>query len=248
MPKYLGQVVAIEHDVRKRAARKLTEAHHALQARQMLEGITREYQPRFEEGEQLPPEGVRVQVTVNEMIEATEQALIELFDITAARDFTNGPGNSGAVADVRVGDSVLVEKAPVPFLLWLDRQLDDLSTFINKLPTHDPSTEWDLEEPRGVYKSTPVQTARQVNQPKSFITVAETDRHPAQYQLVNEPVMAGTWTTIRYTGSIPVSQKARMQQRLATLRKAVTAAREEANRVEAVEPRVGVPIMSYIFA
>lgn len=251
MPKYLGQVVAIEHDVRKATARRLTEAHHALQARQLLEGISREYQPRFDEGEQLPPEGVRVQVTVGEMIEATQAALVELFDIVAARDFTNGPaGTDGdlAVADVRVGDTVLVPGAPVPYLLWLDKQLDDLQTFTNKLPTHDPSTTWELEEPRGVYKSAPVMTARQVNQPKSFIAVAETDKHPAQYQIINEPVMVGTWTTIRYTGSIPVSQKARMQQRIASLRKAVSSALVEANRAEAVQPRVGAAIMNYIFA
>lgn len=247
MPKYLGQVVAIEKDVRQSTARQLTNAHHALQKPAMLEGISREYQPRIDPedgGEQLPPEHQRVQATVAEMIAGTREALSRLFDVTAARDFTNASGD--AVADVQVGDTVLIVAAPVPYLLWLEKQLTDLETFARKLPTHDPATDWTLEEPRGVYRATPVQTARSTQVPRANVIVPATERHPAQVQQYAENVMVGTWTTTKKTGAIPVAEQAALVQRIQALQRAVHLAREEANRVEAIEPAIGARVLQYL--
>lgn len=243
--KYLGQVVAIETDVRKASARKLTEAYHALDKTALLEGLTGEYTPAFDEGEQLPPEGTRVQATVEDMIASTRETLANLYDITAARDFTNSSGT--AKADIAVGDQVLVNDAPVPYILWLDRQLDDLQAFVTRIPTHSPSTLWELAEARGVYASTPVKTARQVQQHKVITVAPATDKHPAQAQVVAEQVTAGTWTRIKFSGAVPVSRREVLLRRIATLRAAVHAAREQANRVEAVEPAVGERILGYLF-
>jgi hypothetical protein len=248
MPRYLGQVVAIEGDVRKSTARQLTDAHHALQKQAMLEGISREYQPRFEDGEQLPPEHGRVQATVKEMVDATRDALVRLFDATAARDYTNGPGGPAeATADVKVDGEVLIPKAPVPYLLWLEKRLDDLETFARKLPTHDPATDWTLESPRGVWKATPVQTARTVQVPRANVIVPATPQHPAQVQSYAENVVAGTWTTTKKTGAIPVAQQAELLDRIQKLQRAVHVAREEANRAEAIEPQIGARVLEYLF-
>ncbi|MEJ3653807.1 hypothetical protein WEH80_12555 [Actinomycetes bacterium KLBMP 9759] len=247
--KYLNQIVAIEKDVRRDTERALATAYHALQKPAMLEGIERVYQPAVDGGEQLPPEGVRVQATVTEMITATQELMVRLFDITAARDFTNGPGSAddAAVADVRVGEQVLVASAPVPYLIWLDKQLEHLQTFASKLPTLDPATEWTLDDPRGVYRSTPVQTARQVQQPRSMIIVPATDKHPAQATTYQENVVVGMWTTTKLSGAIPIARRAEIVQRIQALRRAVHVAREQANRAEAVRPEVGSGILSYIF-
>lgn len=244
MPKYLGQVVAIESDVRKAAKRKLTDAYHGLDKPAMLEGITGEYTSAVDGGEELPGEELRVQATVEEMIAATRETLIAMFDATAARDFTNCAGT--AHADIVVGENVLVPKAPVPYILWLDRQLDDLAAFVHRIPTHSPATLWELAEDRGVYKSLPVKTARQVPQHK-VITLAEaTAHHQAQAQLVAESVTVGTWTRIKFTGGVPVARREDMLRRIATLRVALHAAREQANRVVAVEPVIGARVLSYL--
>lgn len=245
MTKYLGQVVAIEADVRKAAARKLTDTYHALDKPALLEGLTGDYEPAFDGGEQLPSEGARVQATVEEMVEATRETLASLFDVTAARDFTNSSGT--AKADIIVGEQTLVESAPVPYILWLDRQLDDLQAFVTRIPTHSPSTIWELAESRGVYKSTPVKTSRQVQQHKVITLAAATDKHQAQAQVVAEQVTAGTWTRIKFSGAVPVSRRETLLRRISTLRAAVHAAREQANRVEAVEPVVGARILGYLF-
>lgn len=245
MPRYLGQVVAIEADVRKATQRELTDAHHALQRTGMIEGLERRYEKRFDEDADLPSEGTRVQATVKEMIDATRSSLAKMFDATAARDYTNaGPE---AKADVIVDGQTLIEGAPVPYLLWLDRQLTDLMTFARKLPTHDPSTEWALEDPRGVYRSAPVVTARQVQEPRANVIVPAQGQHPAQVMQYAENVVKGWWTQTRLTGAIPISDRAELVQRIEKLQRAVHLAREEANRVEAIEPRSGATVMAYLF-
>lgn len=243
--RYQGQAVAIEADLRKSAQRDLTVAHHALQAKTMLEGQDRVYTKRFDEDAELASETQRVQVTVKEMIEATTDILARLFDATAAKDYTNASGR--AVADVVIGDRVLVEKAPVPYLLFLEKQLTDLTTFVRKLPTHDPATTWELDDPRGVYRSAPVQTTRSVQEPRVNVVVQATERHPAQVASYTENVVKGWWTTTRTTGAISVAERAELIGRIETLMRAVHVAREAANRVEADQPRVGDAILAYLF-
>lgn len=245
MPKYLGQIVAIEAGIRKAAMRKLTDAYHALDRPAMLEGISGTYEPAVDGGEQLPNEGVRVQATAEEMITATRGILAEMFDATAARDFTNCSGT--AKANIVVGDQALIENAPVPYILWLLRELDKLQAFVTRIPTLSPSTTWELEEARGVYRSEPVRTARQVQAHRVLKLADATERHQEQVQVVQEAVTAGTWTRVKFTGAVPVSRREEILQRITTLRAALHSAHQEANRVEALEPGVGTRLLSFLF-
>ncbi|BCJ55953.1 hypothetical protein Asp14428_74280 [Actinoplanes sp. NBRC 14428] len=54
MPK-LNQIIAVEKGVKSKAFAELSDAHHAVQKTGPLAGISRTYQPKDEEGEQLPP-------------------------------------------------------------------------------------------------------------------------------------------------------------------------------------------------
>jgi len=245
MAKYLGQVLAVEADVRRNTTRKLSDAYYPLQKPAMLEGLTGEYEPNTDPGEELPAEEQRVQATVEEMITTTRDALAELFDITAARDYTNGHGE--AHADVEVDGRVLIAQAPIPYLLWLDKRLDDLQSFAQSMPTLSPSTLWEVAEDRGVYKSLPVKTARTVQQHKVITVAPATEHHQAQAQIVAENVSVGTWTRIKYSGAVPVARKEQILRRIATLRAAAHAARAKANRVQADEPEVGAEVLAYLF-
>lgn len=244
--KYLGQIVAIETDVRKSCERQLTDAYHALDKPALMEGMTGTYQPTSDEGDHLPDEQQRVQATVEEMIVTARGVLAELFDATAARDYSNATPE--ATADVVVGDRVLIEKANTPYLLWLDRQLDHLNAFATRIPTHSAATEWELaESDRGIYKSKPVRTARQVQEHKVLELTKATDKFQAQVQVVPDNVIKGYWTRVKFTGAVPVSRRETILARIKTLREAVHAAREKAKRAEAVEPKLGADVMSYIF-
>jgi len=245
--KRLGQVVAIQQTVTSTSMKKLTKAYHALDVPAMLEGTRGDYDPIGDaESDKLPPEGNRVQVTVEEMIDATRDALVDLFDITASRDFTNS--NGGAKADVVVGEIKLVEGASMPYLLWLDRQLDHMTAFVERIPTHAPDAEWSIMDGfRGVYVSDPVKRARSVKIPRVIELSPSTNHHAAQVQMFHEDVNVGTWTRVRYSGAVPVARKETLLRRITTLRNAVHVARGECNMAEAVDPKPGAGILNYLF-
>ena len=69
----LNQIIAIEKGVKSKSYPELTEAHHDVQKPALLTGITRTYQPKDEDGEQLPPESTRVQVKAEDVHPADRQ-------------------------------------------------------------------------------------------------------------------------------------------------------------------------------
>lgn len=245
--KRLGAVIAREAQVRKAVMRKLTDSYHALAVPDLLGGILGTYEPKdAENGEPLPPEGKRVQATVEEMIAKTREVLGEMYDATAARDYTNCSGT--AFADVVVDGTVLIAKAPVPYLLWLDKQLDELTAFANRIPTLSADTTWTTDERRGTYVSAPVQTVRQVNLPTVITLSQATEKHAANAQLQMVPTTVGTWTRRKYSGAVPVERKEAILHRLNQLKEAVAVARAQANGTDAVEPEIGKGLMDFVFA
>ena len=117
---------------------ELTDAHRQLQKTAALTGIARTYQPKDDDGEQLPPESTRVQVQVDEVLRRVGTGLTRLFDVTATKDWANGE----ARADVVVDDRTLLRQVPVTYLLFLEKQLTDLRTFVEKLPVLDAAETW----------------------------------------------------------------------------------------------------------
>jgi hypothetical protein len=246
-PKTLGAIVGKEGELRKTVMRSLTERYHALdKPTALMEGMRGEYTPAAEGGLELVPEEQRVQSTVKEMIDATREQLAELFDVTAARDFTNSSGK--AQADVVVGEVTLIKAAPVPYLLWLDKRLDDLRAFATRIPTLSASTEWTLEDSgRGVWKSKPVVTLRQTQQPKVVTVFQPTDKQPGQFVTIQEVVVEGKWTRVKFSGAMPVSEREQILSRITKLKNAVHAAKEEAKRIESPEQVIGEKVLNYIF-
>ena len=85
----LNQIIAVEKGVKSKSFQDLTEAHHAVQKPALLSGISRVYQPKDEEGEQLPPESTRVQVKTEEILLDMAATITRLFDVTATKDWAN---------------------------------------------------------------------------------------------------------------------------------------------------------------
>jgi hypothetical protein len=137
----LNQIIAVEKGVKNKSFQDLTEAHHAVQKPTLLSGISRVYQPKDEEGEQLPPESTRVQVKVEEILRDTASTITRLFDVTATKDWAN----CQARADVTVDGQPLLRAVPVTYLLFLEKQLTDLHTFIKKLPVLDAAETWTFD-------------------------------------------------------------------------------------------------------
>src|SRR5689334_18758325 len=159
----LNQIIAIEKSIKTRAQQELTDAHHALQKPSLLSGISRTYRPKDEEGEQLPPESTRVQVRAEEIIRNTSAVLTKLFDVTATKDWAN----CKAKADIIVDGNILLSQVPATYLLFLEKQLVDLHTFIRKLPTLDASETWGFDASADSYSTEPVQTVRTKKIPRN---------------------------------------------------------------------------------
>lgn len=64
----LNQIIAVEKGVKSKSLQDITAAHHKVQKPALLAGISRSYQPKDEEGEQLPPESTRVQVQAEDVL------------------------------------------------------------------------------------------------------------------------------------------------------------------------------------
>ena len=107
MPK-LNQIIAISAGKKSSAQKAITEAHHSLQKTAQLEGISRTYKPKDDEGEQLPAEKKLVQVKAWDAVAGVTTALTELFDIVATQDRANCLAKANVVVD---GNAILKEVA-----------------------------------------------------------------------------------------------------------------------------------------
>ncbi len=239
----LNQIIAIEKGVKSRSLRELTDAHQQLQKPALLSGITRTYRPIDEEGEQYPPESTRVQVKSEEVIKKTVEIMTRLFDVTATKDWANGQ----AVADVVVDGETLLSQVPVTYLLFLEKQLADLHTFIKKLPILDASETWVFDESADNWATEPIQTIKTKKIPRSHVKAEATEEHPAQVEVYYEDVIVGHWRTVKFSGALPATRVNELLARVQKLQEAVKFAREEANNLEVDDKKVGQQIFDYLF-
>ncbi|MEU5613707.1 hypothetical protein AB0H03_34210 [Streptomyces sparsogenes] len=239
----LNQIIAVEKGVKSKSQQDLTAAHHGLQKPALLAGISRTYQPKDEEGEQLPPESTRVQVKAEDVLRETAAVLTRLFDVTATKDWSN----CTAKADVTVEGRTLLRDVPVSYLLFLEKQLTDLNAFVRKLPVLDAAESWLLDPSTDSWKTEPVRTLRTKKVPRNHVKAEATDKHPAQVEVYYEDVPVGYWTTVKFSGALPARRVNELLDRVAKLQQAVKFAREEANGVEATDQRVGDVVFGYLF-
>lgn len=243
MPK-LNQIIALEKGIKSRSFATLTELHQDLQKPALLSGISRTYRPKDDEGERYPAESTRVQVRAEEAIRRTAATLTELFDIVATKDWAN----CGARADVAVDGKVILEKVPVTYLLFLEKQLTDMHTFIKKLPVLDPSESWHFDASQDCWASEPAETTKTKKVPRNHVKAEATEKHPAQVEVYHEDVVVGFWKMVRFSGALPAARVRVLLERVEKLQKAVKMAREEANSAQTEPQRTGDRVFGYLFA
>jgi len=240
----LHEILAVEKSVKPRQYSEITKLDRASKNPELYYGLSKTYTSRDEDGEQFPPEKVMVRMNVKDVIETVGKSLVELFDITATKDF----GNTHACADIKLGDKVIMEKVPPTYLLFLEKQLIDINTMVSRLPELDPAEDWKEDKDSGLFKSEMRQTHKTKKLQKGIVLHAPTKEHPAQTQLITEDVTIGHWEQIRMSGAIPATRKKVILDRIAKLMKAVMSARAEANSTEVEHQKVGEEIVNYIFA
>jgi hypothetical protein len=240
----LNQIVAVEKGVKSRAYADFTAAHHQLQKTPLLAGISRTYKPKDEEGEQLPPESTRVQLRATEVLTDVQRALTRQFDVTLTKDMANGVAKAPIVVD---GETIATD-VPVTYLLFLEKQLNDLLTFVTKLPVLDAAEVWSYDEATDSYATAPTQTTRSKKVPRNHVKAEATDKHPAQVEMYFEDVLVGNWTTVKYSGALPQARVNELKARVVKLAEAVKVAREAANSTPVTDQKIGDRIFGYLFA
>lgn len=244
MANKLNQIIAIEKGAKNRIYSAITELHKNAQKSDLYYGFSKSYEPKEEGGEQFPPEQKKVLMRSDDVLSEIRKLFTEFLDITATKDFAN----VSAKADVAIGGNVIIKDAPVPYLLFLEKQLTDLRTFVDKMPTLDESDDWRKDDASGLYRTEPTKTHRTAKVQEAIVLYDATDKHPAQTQLITKDVIVGYWNQVKQSGAITRGEKRRLLERIESVLSAVKSAREEANSVEAQDKKVGDAVFDYIFA
>jgi hypothetical protein len=148
---------------------------------------------------------------------------------------------------VVVDGRTLIKDAPATYLLFLEKQLADLHTFVAKMAELDPGSDWNVDPGTGLFKTEPTATQRTKKLQRPIVLYDATEHHTAQTQLITEDVIAGQWVTIKYSGAIPAPRKKQLLNRIERLSNAVKFAREQANAVETSDLKVGRGVFDYLF-
>ena len=239
----LNQLIAVTNGQKGRTQKSETEVYHKFQKAALFSGISRKYRPKDEEGETFPSESKKVICRVRDLIEEASVALIRLIDLVATID----RANCAASASVALGETQSLNAVPVTTLLFLEKRLVDLHTFIESIPTLDPSEDWKFSRGADCFATPTTEKNKTKKVPKAFVKYAATKEHPAQVDTFTEDVVTGTWETISFSGALPESEKAEMLYRVKQLQDGIKTAREEANNLEVTDENIGKRICEYIF-
>lgn len=238
----LNEVLAVDKRLKEAYHNVSTEAYKAFQKPGLFLGEVRDYTPKDEAGERLPPERAPVQQTVERILAGVQKALVVHVDATYAKD----EANTRAHADVTVG-GWHVAHVPATTLLYLEKKLTDLAAFFRAAPVLSVDDSWERDEAAGLWKTQPQDTVRTKKEQRPIVLYPATDKHPAQTQLITDDVIVGRWSRVRHSGAIPEAERAGYIERTEALLAAVKQARERANASTAVaEVTLGASVASFI--
>src|SRR5262245_32396196 len=240
----LNQILAVEKGVKKTAYEAVGNLYKKIQKKDLFHGISRTYQPKDDEGDRLPSESTKLQVRAEDILKDVTAQNSKWYDVTYAKDFAN----TKALGTVSTDDGLNLENVPVTYLLFLEKQLTDLYSLVEKLPVLDPSDTWHYDTNIDAFVTEPTQTTRTKKVPRNHVKAAATDKHPAQVEVYFEDVLVGNWTTIRQSGALPQTRVNQLKERIEKVQRAVKFARERANEQQIEPTDVGSTLMSYLFS
>lgn len=241
----LSQMIGVEKGIKQKANKRLGALETELGRAPQMTGLSRTYHPVNEaDTERLPSEQVRVQVKAGDILDEAARTMADLWDVVLTRE----AGNAFATADITVGDVVVASNVPVTYLLFLDKQLDDVLKIVRALPVLDPSEEWTYDPATNVFRTPERETVRTKKTPFPFIKAPATDKHPAQVETVFEDKVVGIWTRIQFSGALPANRVYALVSRVEALQRAVKSARELANNTMVEQKKIGEDMFRYLLS
>jgi len=242
MGKRLISIVMLQRTIKARTGAIVSAAYKNVQKPALFTGLAREYTPKAEDGTPLPSERQQVQLVATSLFDAVAADMTSYWDITATRDV----GNQVARADVKVRGQVLLEGVPTSTLLFLEKQLIDVRTFVTTCPTLDTAKEWVTDEVTGISRTRPVESTRSEKVEETNIVVPATEKFPAQTRDRVRDQIVGTWATTHLSGAFTTAQQHTLVGRINELIDAVKLAREEANTITVDDVFVGNALFGFL--
>lgn len=207
---------------------KLTAMYQGLKNTASFTGHTKVYTPAKEDGTNLPSDNKNVAKSVFEILRTTTKCSSEILNHKLHWE----SGNSVAKANVSWKGQVVLENAPVGFLLAFEKHLDKIGTIVGDLPTYDPEKKWNWDAASERWTSDPVKSNREVPR-NTWIAVPDSGNPdkgvPNEVREVSQLVLEGSWEKIELSASLSPVQKTQLLDNIASLKIAVKSAREEAN-------------------
>jgi GAF domain-containing protein len=241
----LNQIIAVLNGNTGRKAvcqKAVTAVYQTLQKPAAFAGIARSYRPLQDDGEKFPPENKAVAAYVVDLLNEARQSWTTLFDTVATQD----AANTIARADVCVDGSAVLKDVPVTNLMFLEKQLTDIHTALQAIPTLSDEHEWVWSDNSRCYVTSPSDTGKVKKVDKVLVLYAATKEHPAQVKVTTDDVLAGYWTTILQSGAMPKQRKVELLARILRLLDGVRKAREQANEMTITDVSVGDAIFDYV--
>lgn len=208
----------------------------------VMDGARKIYTSNDEDGEQLPPDEKIVQDTAPNVLSQLVGYYVPYMDAVATKDF----GNVAASADVVLDGKVVIEAAPVPFLLFVEKMLGEWRGYINAMPQRDRAKRWVRQEGM-VWETAPVTQNRSIKEKVPVEVSKATKEHPAQVLVTERAVFVGTYQTTHTSGAYSQEEKEKLLLRVDTLLGAVRRAREQANTTEIDAKEVAKYLFNNIF-
>lgn len=240
---YLHQVIAVIKKLHSDYNANRTEIYKKVQKGTLFNTFTKVFTPKEEEGTVYPPEGTsHIPFSVEEMMREFSKSCSTYINHCYAQDV----GNTLAKADLVVDGITIIRDCPIAFLIGLEDFANDWYTFVNHLPTLDIDKRWVYDEGQGRYISDPVTSLKMKTVKVPHVVVEATEKHPAQYTILDDSRLEGTWTTTHYSTAIPARHKQDMLDRVNNLKIAIRAAIQLANRIEVDTPDVYSNLAKYV--
>ncbi len=240
----LNQLIAILQSVKANAAKGKTEVYQLCQKNPLFQGLSRTYQSREEDGFVYPPESQKLTLKANELVDKFVLASSEFWDLAATQDYANTEAKAAIVVD----GQTIVADVPVSYLLFLEKQLQDVKTFVSSLPVLSIDKDWQRDPNRGCYVTSPKETVKTKKITDFVVAYEATEHHPAQIKEVTKDVIEGVWSLVEFSGSLPQDRVNIILNRVDKLQKAVIQAREEANGRDVRQQQVATALFGYLFA
>jgi len=241
MPK-LNQIIAVANGQRTRTQEAVTTIYKQVQKPALFDGLVRTYKSKREDEPQLPPEHKNIQCTWESCLKKAVKHWTKLLNVTATQD----AANCTAKGDIKVDGALILADVPVTSLLFLEKHVTDVRTFLAHLPVLDSAENWTHDPNRNCFVTGKTSKVRTRKVPQVLVKYEATTEHPAQTERFDEDIVVGEWETVLMSGRIPADEKEKMLERVDKLIEGIRLAREQANQAQTDSFEIARPLFDFI--